>query len=128
MPDWPQGRWWLWGRLDTPPTKKNTNNFTRIPQFAPEAVFTSNRSFEVLTEQAAEDAIKKVLTAHANEPLTPGATVRFDGSSGTGYINKETLTATDDGCMINGTFADSDGNAGSIHFLYQSPHFYISSK
>jgi hypothetical protein len=126
--DWPKGRWWLWGRLESVPTAKNTDHFTRIPQFAPEVVFTSDHSWEVLTDETAGDARKKILTARANEPLSPGQTLKFQGTSGTDYTNTETLTGSDDGCMLNGTFADSNGNSGSIHFLYQASQYYVSAK
>ena len=82
-------------------------------------------SWEVQTDQVADDAREKILIAHADEPLTPGATVKFQGTAGTKYSNTVTLTVTEDGCMLNGTFADTDGNAGSIHFLYESPRFYV---
>ena len=113
MPGWPQGRWWAWGRLDGPPTKKNTDEFTRIPQIVPEVLFFSNSSFETQSEQSTGDALKRVFRAHANGPLTPGRPVRFDGSDGTGYSVTETLTPTDDGCMLNGMFLDTDKILGS---------------
>lgn len=128
MTDWPQGRWWVWGRLNTPPTKKNTDNFTRLPQLVSEAVFTSNHSYEAQTEESTNDARKRAIIVQSNEPIVPGATVHLQGGSATGYNSTETLTVTDDGCLLNGTFGDNDGNAGSIHFLYESSRYYIPPK
>jgi hypothetical protein len=125
---WPKGRWWTWGRLETPPTKKNTDNWTRIPQISSELVFTSSHSYEVQTEQLTQDATKRIYEATSEEPLIAGSTVRFHGKDGTGYESKSTITASDDGCMLHGEFTDTDGNAGTLHFLYQSPRYYVSPK
>jgi hypothetical protein len=128
MPEWPKGRWWAWGRLDTPPTKENTDDWKRLPQINPEVVFTSDLGYEAQTEQPTDDARRKVLTAVFISPLKPGGTVLINAHDGTGYISHGSLTATDDGCIINGNFTDSVGNAGHLHFLYQSPRYFISPK
>lgn len=128
VPGWPKGRWWTWGRLETPPTVKNTDHWTRIPQIYPEVVFTSSHSFEAQTEQLTGDATKRMYEAIFDEPLIAGNTVHFTGKDGTGYESKSTITATTDGCMLYGQFTDTDGNAGTLRFLYQTPQYYVSPK
>lgn len=102
------------GRLDTPLTRKNTDNYTRFPQISSEVAFVSSDSYETQTEEHTDDATKRVFKSHAQKEITPGATVDFEGSDGTGYLSKATLTISEDGCLMEGRFTDTKGNAGTL--------------
>jgi hypothetical protein len=128
MPGWPRGQWLSWGRLESPPTRKNTCNYTRIPQITSEVTFVSSDSYETVTEQCTEDARKRVFTARTDKPLSAGATFAFAGSDETGYRTHATFTVRADGCMLDGRFGDTDVNAGSVHLLYESPRYYVAQQ
>lgn len=130
---WPKGRWYVWGHLDSRPTQQNTDNWNKIPQVTSEAVFISNTDYEAQTEQPTTDERKNTFKATFKAqdkptPLVPGGTVNFEGANGTGYKNEGTLTATADGCMIDGDFRDNVGNRGHLHYLYKSGTYFVLPK
>jgi hypothetical protein len=139
MPDWPKGRWWTWGHLEhtnrqihpakkqvTPLTEQNADN---LDQVTSEVVFTSHSSYETQSDEPATDARKRKFTATAQGgELAPGATVFFTGHDATGYATTATLTVTQDGCMLKGTWEDNHGSSGSQHMLYESDQYYVLPK
>lgn len=148
QPYWPRGQWYLWGRFENhTPTKENTDNFTRIPQVFPWAVFTSDHAFWSETEELAEaqpktgpqpnpfDRIYNAKPETDGEKLVPGQTVVFvgwDNTRGgvdhTPYHMRETLKVSEDGCMIEGHWEDNRKNKGDEHYLYPSERYYVPLK
>lgn len=128
MPDWPQGRWWQWGHLDTPPTKENTDDWKRIPQISPELIFVSSHSFEGYTDEHTANARNTVYRANLNDNETlraGGPTVHYHGGDRTGFTTEGKISAAADGCVLEGDFVDSSGNRGTLHLLYMSARYYV---
>lgn len=130
---WPRGRWYVWGHLDNRPTKQNTDDWKRIPQINSEVVFTSDTGYQSFTEQPTADEQKnlfKTIFGSQAEPtaLAPGGTVKFEGANGTGYTDEGSLTASSDGCMLEGDFGDNVGNRGHLHYLYKSAAYFVPPK
>jgi hypothetical protein len=102
--DWPEGYWWAWG-----PAKNMTHN-----------VYFSKTGYESVTGHNIRDANQNIYKARIgiNEEFKRGRRIHLDGQDNTGYKAQETLTVSSDGCRLDGTFTDTDGNEAEEHLYY----------
>ena len=121
--NWPKGVWLTWGHIDS--DWKPSNAEPKFPQIAESVVFDSPFSFETQSDHPVADANRNRFKATWANALQPDSAVTADGRDDTGYTTHMTAKVTSDGCMLNGTFTDSLGHRGRVHYLYQSDSYYV---
>lgn len=121
--DWPKGVWLAWGHIDS--DWKPSVAEPHFPQILESVVFDSPFSFEGQSDHPVSDANKNRYKATWANALQPDSVLNIDGGDDTGYKTHMTAKVTPDGCMINGSFTDSSGHRGRVHYLYQSDRYYV---
>jgi hypothetical protein len=124
--DWPQGSWLVWGHLENDWRPSPEKPDEKFPQLAQRVLFDSNVSFQTQSDHLVKSPTKNEFRGKFKAPLQAGAPVVIDGEDPSGYKAQVIGKVTADGCMIHGTFNDSEGNLGSVHYFFERDRYYVT--
>ena len=124
--DWPKGVWLVWGHFDN--NWKPISDDDKFPQLATKVRFDSSTTYVAQGNRKMTDLNKNENEFHAtvNPAMQAGAVISARGQDGSGYTSKmPSGRVSSDGCMVTGDFDDSDGNHGSLTYLYERSRYYV---
>jgi hypothetical protein len=119
VPGWPKGTWITWGHLKTWDPKRP------YPQVVPQVTVNTPTSGVSLTDEKLPDGTNSVATFTFSRELSPGEPVTITAGDKTGYTSTAQLVVSSDGCLLKGYFSDTNGNSGTLNYLWERPEYFV---